>query len=65
VIFIFLMKGSRIDLSMMSGIILLLLATVTFAIYSVLTRSITKQLALKKLVILWLESDFQFCFSSL
>lgn len=42
VIFIFLMKGSKIDLSMMSGIILLLLACIAFAVYSVLTRSISK-----------------------
>ncbi|MCR8643790.1 DMT family transporter [Paenibacillus sp. N1-5-1-14] len=42
VVFIFIMKGSSVDLSKMSGIILLLVACVVFAGYSVLTRFVAK-----------------------
>ncbi|WP_028608606.1 DMT family transporter [Paenibacillus harenae] len=41
VLFIFIMKGSSIDLSNMKGIALLLMACVVFAGYSVLSRSIS------------------------
>ncbi|WP_127484159.1 DMT family transporter [Paenibacillus ehimensis] len=43
VVFIFVMKGSRIDLSNMTGIFLLFLTCVAFAGYSVLARSLSKQ----------------------
>ncbi|CAM4397786.1 drug/metabolite transporter (DMT)-like permease [Paenibacillus endophyticus] len=42
VVFIFMMKGSNIDLSKMSGILLLLMASIVFAGYSVLARSISQ-----------------------
>jgi drug/metabolite transporter (DMT)-like permease len=43
VVFIFFMKGSRIDLSNLTGISLLLLTSVAFAGYTVLARSLSKQ----------------------
>jgi drug/metabolite transporter (DMT)-like permease len=43
VVFIFMMKGSSIDLSNISGIFLLFLTCVAFAGYSVLARSLSKQ----------------------
>lgn len=43
VVFIFVMKGSRIDLSNMLGISLLLLTCVVFAGYTVMARSLSKQ----------------------
>ncbi|MDF2652523.1 MAG: protein of unknown function transrane, partial [Paenibacillus sp.] len=43
VTFIFLMKGSSIDLSQTTGIVLLILASVIFAGYSVLARVVTRQ----------------------
>ncbi|KPV59615.1 transporter [Paenibacillus sp. A3] len=43
VVFIFVMKGSRIDLANMTGIFLLFLTCVAFAGYSVLARSLSKQ----------------------
>ena len=43
VVFIFVMKGSRIDWSNMTGISLLLLTCVAFAGYSVMARSLSKQ----------------------
>lgn len=43
VLFIFIMKGSKVDLSNMTGIILLVLTCVAFAGYSVLARSLSKQ----------------------
>lgn len=42
VLFIFLMKGSRIDISNMAGISLLLLTCVAFAGYTVMARSLAK-----------------------
>ncbi|MFD0697927.1 DMT family transporter [Paenibacillus sp. GCM10027628] len=42
VVFIFLMKGSRIDFSNLTGIFLLFLTCVAFAGYSVLARSLSK-----------------------
>ncbi|MDQ6418844.1 DMT family transporter [Paenibacillus sp. LHD-117] len=42
VVFIFIMKGSSLDFSNLSGILLLLLAGLTFAAYSVLARSISR-----------------------
>ncbi|MBT2289641.1 DMT family transporter [Paenibacillus albidus] len=43
VVFIFIMKGSSIDLSNMAGILMLFLTCVAFAGYSVLARSLSKQ----------------------
>lgn len=43
VVFIFVMKGSRIDLSNMLGISLLLLTCVVFTGYTVMARSLSKQ----------------------
>ena len=43
VLFIFIMKGSTLDWSNMTGIILLVLTCVAFAGYSVLARSLSKQ----------------------
>lgn len=42
VVFIFVMKGSRIDLSNMLGLFLLFLTCVAFAAYSVMARSLSK-----------------------
>lgn len=43
VVFIFVMKGSQISLSSIAGAILLLLSCVSFAGYSVMARSLSKQ----------------------
>ncbi len=43
VVFIFIMKGSSIDLSNMAGILMLFLTCVAFAGYTVLARSLAKQ----------------------
>ncbi|MCY9694689.1 DMT family transporter [Paenibacillus alginolyticus] len=43
VLFIFIMKGSTVDLSNVTGIILLVLTCVAFAGYSVMARSLSKQ----------------------
>lgn len=42
VVFIFIMKGSGIDISLIKGIVLLIVACVVFAGYSVFARSVTK-----------------------
>ncbi|MGO4544975.1 DMT family transporter [Paenibacillus sp. 2TAB23] len=49
VVFIFMMKGSSIDLSKMSGILLLLMASIVFAGYSVLARSISQHYSMTEI----------------
>lgn len=58
VAFIFLMKGSGIDLSNLSGIILLLVSCLLFAGYSVLTRSISKHFSLMEISLFMVGSGF-------
>jgi drug/metabolite transporter (DMT)-like permease len=43
VLFIFIMKGSSIDLSNISGLFLLFLTCIAFAVYSIMARSLSKQ----------------------
>jgi len=49
VLFIFIMKGSSIDFSKMTGILLLLLACVVLAGYSVLARSISRHFSVTEI----------------
>lgn len=58
VVFIFVMKGSRIDLSNMTGISLLLLTCVAFAGYTVLARSLSKQFSPAEITYLMLGIGF-------
>jgi drug/metabolite transporter (DMT)-like permease len=58
VVFIFIMKGSSIDLSNMTGIFLLLLTCVAFAGYSVLARSLSKQFTPAEITYLMLGIGF-------
>lgn len=58
VVFIFVMKGSSIDLSNMTGIFLLLLTCVAFAGYSVLARSLSKQFSPAEITYLMLGIGF-------
>lgn len=58
VVFIFVMKGSSIDLSNMTGISLLLLTCVAFAGYTVLARSLSKQFSPAEITYLMLGIGF-------
>ncbi|RCX17684.1 threonine/homoserine efflux transporter RhtA [Fontibacillus phaseoli] len=58
VVFIFVMKGSRIDLSNLTGISLLLLTCVAFAGYTVLARSLSKQFSPAELTFMMLGIGF-------
>ncbi|WP_166245380.1 DMT family transporter [Paenibacillus turpanensis] len=58
VVFIFVMKGSRIDLSNLTGISLLLLTCVAFAGYTVLARSLSKQFRPAEITYLMLGIGF-------
>lgn len=58
VVFIFVMKGSRIDLSNMLGISLLLLTCVAFAGYTVMARSLSKHFRPAEITYLMLGIGF-------
>ncbi|MDQ0113287.1 DMT family transporter [Paenibacillus harenae] len=58
VVFIFVMKGSSIDLSNMTGISLLLLTCVAFAGYTVLARSLSKQFSPAEITYMMLGIGF-------
>lgn len=58
VVFIFVMKGSRIDISNMMGISLLLLTCVAFAGYTVMARSLSKQFSPAEITYLMLGIGF-------
>ncbi|MBW7475382.1 DMT family transporter [Paenibacillus oenotherae] len=58
VVFIFIMKGSTINLSSMTGISLLFLTCVAFAGYSVLARSLSKQFSPAEITYLMLGIGF-------
>ncbi|GGD81768.1 DMT family transporter [Paenibacillus nasutitermitis] len=60
VVFIFVMKGSSIDLSNLTGISLLLLTCVTFAGYTVLARSLSKQFRPAEITYLMMGIGFIF-----
>lgn len=63
VVFIFVMKGSVIDLSSMSGIFLLFLSCLAFAGYSVLARSLLRSYSPMELSYLMLGIGFVFFLS--
>ncbi|MUT64686.1 DMT family transporter [Paenibacillus sp. NEAU-GSW1] len=58
VVFIFMMKGSGIDLSNMTGIFLLLLTCFAFAGYTVMARSLSKQFSPAEITYLMLGIGF-------
>ncbi|MDQ0061665.1 DMT family transporter [Paenibacillus harenae] len=58
VVFIFVMKGSSIDLSNMTGISLLLLTCVAFAGYTALARSLSKQFSPAEITYMMLGIGF-------
>ncbi|WP_410770287.1 DMT family transporter [Fontibacillus sp. BL9] len=58
VVFIFVMKGSRIDLSNLMGISLLLLTCVAFAGYTVMARSLSKQFSPAEITYLMMGIGF-------
>lgn len=58
VIFIFVMKGTRIDLSNMTGIVLLFLTCLAFAGYSVLARSLSRHFSPAELSYLLMGTGF-------
>lgn len=60
VVFIFVMKGSSIDLSNLTGISLLLLTCITFAGYTVLARSLSKQFRPAEITYLMMGIGFVF-----
>lgn len=58
VVFIFLMKGSELDISNITGIFLLVLTSVSFAGYSVMARSLSKQFSPSEISYLMLSTGF-------
>jgi drug/metabolite transporter (DMT)-like permease len=58
VVFIFIMNGSRVDFSHMTGIVLLLLTCAAFAGYTVLARSLSRQFSPAEVTYLMLGIGF-------
>jgi drug/metabolite transporter (DMT)-like permease len=58
VVFIFLMKGAELDISNITGISLLILTSVSFAGYSVMARSLSKQFSPSEISHLMLSTGF-------
>ncbi|CAN7288542.1 DMT family transporter [Paenibacillus sp. LjRoot153] len=58
VVFIFLMKGSELDISNITGISLLVLTSISFAGYSVMARSLSKQFSPTEISYLMLSTGF-------
>lgn len=63
VVFIFMMKGGRIDLSNILGICLLLLTCVAFAGYSVMARSLSGQFSPAEMTYWMMTAGFGFFFT--
>ncbi|MNR05943.1 putative DMT superfamily transporter inner membrane protein [compost metagenome] len=58
VVFIFIMKGTGVDFSNLTGISLLLLTSVSFAGYTVMARSLTKQFTPVEISYMMLSTGF-------